>query len=50
MKRLFKGEYKGVFDYLLHLGPATAFWLLNFISATLIAIAIAVLIWWRRHH
>ena len=50
MKKLFEGEYKGVFDYLLHLGPMVAFWLLNFIAATLIAIAMVVLIWWNKHH
>lgn len=48
MKKLFKGEYKSVFDYLLHLGPATTFWLLNFIAATLVAIAMAILIWVQR--
>jgi len=48
MKRLFKGHYKGVFDYLLHLGPMTAFWLINFISATLVALAMVFVVWWTK--
>ena len=47
MKKLFKGEYASVFQYLLHIGPFAAFWLLNFIAATLVAIAMAALIWWQ---
>lgn len=45
MKKLFRGKYRSVWDYLLHLGPAAAFWLLNFIAATVLAIALAVLYW-----
>ena len=47
MKKLFKGEYRTVFEYLLHLGPWASFWLVNFIAATLVAIAMAILIWWQ---
>ena len=50
MKKLFRGEYTSVFQYLLHLGPAVAFWLINFIAATLVALAMIILIWWERHH
>jgi hypothetical protein len=49
MKKLFRGEYVSVFEYLLHLGPWVSFWLLNFIAATLVAMAMAALIWWQKH-
>lgn len=45
MKRLFKGRYRSVWEYLLHIGPLAAFWLLNFIAATVVALCMAVLIW-----
>lgn len=45
MKKLFQGRFKGVFDYLLHIGPTAAFFLLNFIAATVVAVAMAILIW-----
>jgi len=48
MKKLFKGHYHSVFDYLLHLGPWVAFWLINFISATLVAIAMVFVVWWTK--
>lgn len=47
MKKLFKGEYRTVFEYLLNLGPYATFWLLNLIASTLTAIAMAILIWWQ---
>jgi hypothetical protein len=46
MKKLFKGEYRSIFEYLVYLGPWVSFWLLNFIAATVVAIAMAILIWW----
>lgn len=45
MKKLFRGQHRSVWDYLLHIGPSAAFWLLNFIAATVVAIALAVLYW-----
>ena len=45
MKKLFGGRHRNVWRYLLHIGPAAAFWLLNFIAATIVAIAMAVLYW-----
>lgn len=45
MKKLFKGEHKSVWHYLLHIGPWAAFWLLNFIAATVVALAMAILYW-----
>lgn len=47
MKKLFRGEYASVFQYLLHIGPLASFWLINVIAATLVAIAMAILIWWQ---
>jgi len=48
MKKLFKGEYSSVFQYLLHIGPLATFWLLNFITATLVAIAMVFVVWWTK--
>jgi hypothetical protein len=45
MKRLFSGRHRNTWRYLLHIGPAAAFWLLNFIAATVAAIAMAILYW-----
>ncbi len=46
MKRLFSGRHRNTWRYLLHIGPAAAFWLLNFIAATVAAIAMVLLFWW----
>lgn len=46
MKKLLKGRFIGIWDYLLHLGPWASFWLINFIAATIVAIAMAILVWW----
>ena len=48
MKKLFKGRFISVWDYLLHIGPLASFWLINFIAATVIAIAMALVLWWTR--
>jgi len=48
MKKLFQGQHRNVWRYLLHIGPAAAFWLINFISATLVAIAMVLVVWWTK--
>jgi hypothetical protein len=47
MKKLFKGEYRTVFEYLLNIGPLATFWLINVIAAAVAAVAMAALIWWQ---
>ena len=46
MKRLFRGSHRNVWRYLLHIGPAATFWLINFIAATVVAVAMVLLFWW----
>lgn len=45
-KKWFKGEYYSVWHWLLNVGPWGAFVIINFIAATVVALAMAVLIWW----
>jgi len=45
MKKLFRGEYRSVWDYLLHLGPLRAMVLINAISVAVSAVALWLVKW-----
>lgn len=48
MKKLFRGEYRSVWDWFLHLGPMVAAAVINVIAAVIIAIAMFIVSWFTR--